>query len=214
MILEHNKTAYEEAKKMLLEYRECCIIAATGIGKSNIATEIIQNLGLNALIIAPKASIRDNWTNMPKRYNFAPTISTITYQYFNRHYKSLYGFDAYIFDEAHHAGAPKWGAAIKEFREGLDTEFVLGLTADPNRYSDLFPCFVTDDEDMNAKHKEILRDHLLLSSFTVKIEPLEDQTDRYSKYFVEETDWEDIQVNSEEMDFDEDILEDEWETLE
>ena len=137
MILEHNKETYEEAKKMLLKHRECCVVAATGIGKSNIATEIIQDLGWNALIIAPRASIRDNWSDMPKKYNFAPTISTMTYQYFTRHYKSLYGFDAYIFDEAHHAGAPKWGAAIKEFREGLDTEFVLGLTADPNRYSDL-----------------------------------------------------------------------------
>ena len=136
MILEHNRETYEEAKKMLLEHRECCVVAATGIGKSNIATEIIQDLGWNALIIAPRASIRDNWTDMPEKYNFAPTISTMTYQYFTRHYKSLYGFDAYIFDEAHHAGAPKWGAAIKEFRKELDTEFVLGLTADPIRYSD------------------------------------------------------------------------------
>ena len=136
MLKEHNKEAYEATKAMLLEHRECCLVAATGIGKSNIATELIRELDLNALVIAPRASIRDNWTDMPDKYDIPPTFSTMTYQYFIRHYKNLYGFDAYIFDEAHHTGAKKWGAAIKDFRTGLDMEFVLGLTADPNRYSD------------------------------------------------------------------------------
>lgn len=136
MLKEHNREAYEATKNMLLEHRECCLVAATGIGKSNITTELIQELGLNALIIAPKASIRDEWTAMPDKYDIPPTFSTMTYQYFVRHYENLYGFDAYIFDEAHHTGATKWGKIIKKFREGLDTEFVLGLTADPNRYSD------------------------------------------------------------------------------
>lgn len=136
MLKEHNKEAYEATKNMLLEHRECCLVAATGIGKSNITTELIQELGLNTLVIAPKTSIRDEWTIMPDKYNIPPTFSTMTYQYFVKHYENLYGFDAYIFDEAHHTGAPKWGKAIRKFREGLDTEFVLGLTADPNRYSD------------------------------------------------------------------------------
>lgn len=136
MLKEHNREVYEATKNMLLEHRECCLVAATGIGKSNITTELIQELGLNALIIAPRSSIRDEWANMPDKYSIPPTFSTVTYQYFVRHYMNLYGFDAYIFDEAHHAGAPKWGAAIRKFRDGLDTEFVLGLTADPNRYSD------------------------------------------------------------------------------
>ena len=137
MLKEHNRAAYDATKTMLLKHRECCLVAATGIGKSNITTELIQELGLNALIIAPRASIRDNWTGMPDKYNIPPTFSTMTYQYFVKHYRQLYGFDAYIFDEAHHTGSPVWGKIIKNFREGLDTEFVLGLTADPNRYSDI-----------------------------------------------------------------------------
>ena len=136
MLLPHNKEAYEATKDMLLEHRECCLVAATGIGKSNVATELIQEFGLNALIISPRSSIRDNWSDMPDKYGFPPTISAVTYQYFARHYKSLYGFDAYIFDEAHHTGSPIWGRIIRRFKKGLDTEFVLGLTADPNRYSD------------------------------------------------------------------------------
>ena len=137
MLKEHNREAYEATKAMLLEYRECCLVAATGIGKSNITTELIQELDINALIIVPKISIKDNWDSMPNEYGIYPKFSTVTYQFFSKHYKQLYGFDAYIFDECHHAGSPVWGRAIKEFRENLDTEFVLGLTADPNRYSDL-----------------------------------------------------------------------------
>lgn len=136
MLLDHNKEAYDAVKAMLLEHRECCLIAATGIGKSNIATELIKELNLNALIIAPKRSIRDNWAEMPDKYGFPATISTVTYQYFARHYRKMYGFDIYIFDEAHHAASEKWGQAIKNFRSELDVEFVLGLTADPERYSD------------------------------------------------------------------------------
>ena len=137
MLKEHNREAYEATKAMLLEHRECCLVAATGIGKSNITTELIQELGINALIIVPRRSIKDNWDSIPDEYDVPPMFSTITYQFFCKHYKELYGFEAYIFDECHHAGAPVWGKAIKEFRENLDTEFVLGLTADPNRYSDL-----------------------------------------------------------------------------
>lgn len=137
MLKEHNKEAYEATKAMLLEHRECCLVAATGIGKSNITTELIQELGVNALIIVPKKSIQDNWDKIPDEYGVPPTFSTVTYQFFCKHYKQLYGFEAYIFDECHHAGAPVWGKAIKDFRENLDNEFVLGLTADPTRYSDL-----------------------------------------------------------------------------
>ena len=137
MLKEHNRDAYEATKAMLLEHRECCLVAATGIGKSNITTELIQELGINALIIVPRRSIKDNWDSIPDEYDVPPMFSTVTYQFFCKHYKELYGFEAYIFDECHHAGATVWGKAIKEFRENLDTEFVLGLTADPNRYSDL-----------------------------------------------------------------------------
>lgn len=137
MLKEHNREAYEATKAMLLEHRECCLVAATGIGKSNITTELIQELGINALIIVPRRSIKDNWDSIPDEYDVPPMFSTVTYQFFCKHYKELYGFEAYIFDECHHAGAPVWGKAIKEFRENLDNEFVLGLTADPTRYSDL-----------------------------------------------------------------------------
>lgn len=136
MLKDHNVPAYEDTKAMLLEHRECCLVAATGIGKSNIATEIIQEFKLNTLVIAPKTTIRDEWSNMPEKYGFDPTISTVTYQYFTKHYKKLYGFDMYIFDEAHHTDAKVWGEVIRAFRENLTTEFVLGLTADPKRYSE------------------------------------------------------------------------------
>lgn len=136
MLMEHNKEAYEQFKVMLLEHHECLLIAATGVGKSNITTELIKELNLNVLVIAPLKSIKENWSKMPEKYGIPTEINTITYNYFSRHWKNLYGFDAYIFDEAHHSGSKIWGREIEKFRKGLNDEFIIGLTADPNRYSD------------------------------------------------------------------------------
>ena len=135
MLKEHNQEAYEAIKKMLKAYKECCIVAATGIGKSNIITELLKELGLNALIIVPSLSINNNWNDLYDKYN-TEYFSVITYQYFKLHYKNLYGFDAYIFDEAHHMGAKEWGKAIKDFKSELIDELFIGATADDNRYFD------------------------------------------------------------------------------
>ena len=135
MLKEHNQEAYEAIKKMLKAYKECCIVAATGIGKSNIITELLRDLQLNAMIIVPNKSLENEWNKIYEKYN-TEYFSIVTYQYFKLHYKDLYGFDAYIFDEAHHMGAKEWGKAIKNFKSGLIDELFIGATADDNRYFD------------------------------------------------------------------------------
>ena len=135
MLKEHNQEAYEAVKKMLKAHKECCIVAATGIGKSNIITELLRDLNLNAMIIVPNKSLEDEWNKIYEKYD-TEYFSIITYHYFNLHYKDLYGFDAYIFDEAHHMGAKEWGKAIKEFKSEMIDELFIGATADDTRYFD------------------------------------------------------------------------------
>lgn len=136
MLMEHNRDAYEKFKNMLLKYHECCLVAATGIGRSNIAIEFINEFNLNTLIICPKISIKSNWIDMSTKYN-CPSISATTYQSFTKHLDKFDGFDCYIFDEAHHAGSEVWGQAISKFKEDkANSVFIIGLTADSKRYFD------------------------------------------------------------------------------
>lgn len=133
----HNLEAYYETKNMLMKYNECCLVAGTGVGKSNIATELINELKLNTLVIAPTNSIKDNWAAMPEDYDIPPMISTVSYQLFSTNPELFKGFDMYIFDECHHIGFKVWGTAIKTFKASLENgEYVLGLTADSIRYLD------------------------------------------------------------------------------
>ena len=134
---DHNLEAYKATKDMLMTYNECCLVAGTGIGKSNISTELINELKLNTLVIAPTNSIKDNWANMPEEYDIPPMISTVSYQLFSANPEVFKGFDMYIFDECHHIGSNVWGNAVKTFKKSLDNgEYVLGLTADSIRYLD------------------------------------------------------------------------------
>ena len=134
---DHNLEAYKATKDMLMTYNECCLVAGTGVGKSNISTELINELKLNTLVIAPTNSIKDNWANMPEDYDIPPMISTVSYQLFSANPEVFKGFDMYVFDECHHIGSNVWGNAVRNFKKSLENgEYVLGLTADSIRYLD------------------------------------------------------------------------------
>ena len=125
---DHNLEAYKATKDMLMTYNECCLVAGTGIGKSNISTELINELKLNTLVIAPTNSIKDNWANMPEEYDIPPMISTVSYQLFSANPEVFKGFDMYVFDECHHIGSNVWGNAVRNFKKSLeDGEYVLAL---------------------------------------------------------------------------------------
>lgn len=136
MLMEHNKEAYEQFKAMLLEHNECCLVGGTGIGKSSITTKFLKEYAQNALVICPRVDMCNMWEKMPQKYGIPIKIKSVTYHYFYKNYRDFYGYDAYIFDEAHHCGADIWGNSISNFRKSLTNEFVIGITADPNRYTD------------------------------------------------------------------------------
>lgn len=134
MLMEHNKETYEQFKAMLLERKECCLVAATGAGKTYITLQLIKDLNLKALIVCPKVSICNEWNKTSCKYNIH-NVNFTTYHMFYKHYSEIDGYDIYIFDEAHHMGAPVWGRSIEIFRSRLNNNImVVGLTQDPNRY--------------------------------------------------------------------------------
>ena len=134
MLMEHNKETYEQFKAMLLAHKECCLVAATGAGKTYITLQLIKDLKLKALIICHRISIQNEWSKTINQFNIN-NIEYTTYQMFCKHADMFNGYDIYIFDEAHHMGSKIWGDSITRFRSNLnDTVMVAGLTADPNRY--------------------------------------------------------------------------------
>ena len=137
MLMEHNKETYEQFKAMLLEHKECCLVAATGAGKTYITLQLIKDLNLKALIISPRVNIQNSWIKKSKKYGIQITSTTYTNLYFN--IDDFRGYDIYIFDEAHHMGSAKWGKAINDLRSSLCKDImVAGLTATPERYETSF----------------------------------------------------------------------------
>lgn len=134
MLMEHNKETYEQFKAMLLEHHECCLVAATGGGKTYITLQFIKDFNLRALIICPRNTICNEWINTASKHGIS--VQSITYQMFHQNTDIfIEGYDIYIFDEAHHIGSKKWGQTIRDFRSSLDDDImVAGLTANPNRY--------------------------------------------------------------------------------
>lgn len=125
---EHNIPVYEKLEGMMEKNNKALVVTATGTGKSYLTLEYINNHKLNALIVVPRISIGNEWKKLSKK------ITTITYHSFVR----THNFDKYdcvVFDEVHHAGATTWQGPITNFITTTD-KAVIGLTADPKRYSD------------------------------------------------------------------------------
>lgn len=131
MLLEHNKPVYNELINVLSKDNCACIVMGTGVGKSYVTLEYLNNNKLTALIVSPRNSINESWKKLCGK-----KIDTITYQKLANIYKTIdYSFyDVIICDEVHHIGAPKWGGPIKFLINS--GKKVIGLTESPIRYTD------------------------------------------------------------------------------
>ena len=125
---EHNVPVYKKLEDMMTKKNKALVVTATGTGKSYLTLEYITRHNLNTLVVVPRLSIGREWDKMSKM------ISTITYQSFVRT-NDLDKYDCVVFDEVHHAGATTWEVPITQFIESTDKK-IIGLTADPRRYSD------------------------------------------------------------------------------
>lgn len=130
MLMKHNIPVYKNLCRTLEKYKKAIVVTFTGGGKSFIAHEYLTERQLRALVVCPKRSICEQWRALH------PDIAAMTYQTFSRMpIESMAAYEAVILDEAHHCGSPVWGAKAKELMDAA-TGVVIGMTADPVRWSD------------------------------------------------------------------------------
>lgn len=101
-LLHHNIQPYADLVAMLSASHKAMVVAATGAGKTSVALKYLEDHNLNALVVCPKRSICRQWEDASDR------VEAITYQKFCN-LSDFGNYGCYIFDEAHHVGAPKWG---------------------------------------------------------------------------------------------------------
>ena len=131
MLLEHNIPVYNELEQTLNNKNCCCVVMGTGVGKTYVATEFLNNNNFKALVVSPRNSINRAWEKHTNR------VDTITYQKLANIYQDI-DFSKYnlvICDEVHHIGAPTWGKPIKHIIDNKIVK-VIGLTESSVRYTD------------------------------------------------------------------------------
>ena len=131
MLLAHNINVYNELAQTLTHTNCCCVVMGTGVGKTFVASEYLDNNNLKALVVSPTNSINKSWEKHTKR------VDTITYQKLANIYKTIdfSKYDTVICDEVHHVGGPKWGIPIKYLINNNIIK-VIGLTESSVRYTD------------------------------------------------------------------------------
>lgn len=127
-LLAHNVQPYADLEAMLATLHKAMVVAATGAGKTSVTVKYLEDHNLRGLVVCPKISICKQWDTVSEN------IVTMTYQKFCNG-PDISAYDCYIFDEAHHTGASKWGKAVKGLMASTDKP-VIGLTADLKRYLD------------------------------------------------------------------------------
>lgn len=132
MLLTHNKNVYSQLTTTLDSQNHACVIMGTGVGKSYVTKELLEQRNYRALIVSPRQSINRSWEKLCGK-----KVETITYQKLANIYKEIdFSFyDIVVCDEVHHIGAPKWGKPIKYLIDNKIVK-VIGLTEDSVRYTD------------------------------------------------------------------------------
>lgn len=146
--MEHNIPVYQEFKRKIEENNKAIVITTMGTGKSYLTLEYLEENNLKALVICPRHTICNEWEKLTDK------VDTITYHSFVK-LKDYGDYDCYVFDEVHHSGSVTWEPVITKFMNETD-KIVIGLTADPKRYSD-------NGKDMG----EVLFDDSIVKGYTM-----------------------------------------------
>ena len=132
MLLDYQKNVYNEMCNVLANNNCCCVIMGTGVGKTYVAQEYLEEHNYKALVVSPRNFINDNWLRL-----CGNKVETITYQKLCRIYSTIdfTNYDVLILDEVHHVGAVKWGKPIKDLLSRNIIK-IIGLTESSVRYTD------------------------------------------------------------------------------
>lgn len=143
----HNKITSEKAAEMLWHEKECCVIQATGTGKTYVTMQLLNTIfyGLNTLYVVPTMSIAES-IKLYEEWDY-PNVKFSTYE--SLHKISLGDYDVLILDEVHRAGAKTWLPKVLEVKKHMT--YVLGLSATEFRYLD----------HMRSMAEELFGDHVV-----------------------------------------------------
>lgn len=144
----------DEAVKTLLEYQQGILSAATGFGKTVLATSIIAERKVNTLVIVHRTQLMQQWVEKLAAFLKIPTtdigqigagknkvtgfidVATIQSLNYGGQLKSLITqYGQIIVDECHIISAVTFESVLKKIRP----QYVLGLTATPKRKDGMHP---------------------------------------------------------------------------
>lgn len=147
-LFEHNETAYKKLCKSLDEYPLSFIEHATGTGKSFIILKYLYVMMRKKRIffVSLHEEMFDQLFGKQMKTlgiskdDFKKFNTLIYYNLINANPKELVdNYDCFVFDEAHHCGAPKWSKVVSEIKDEVlkrNDKKMIGLTATGIRYLD------------------------------------------------------------------------------
>ncbi|MFI3260973.1 MAG: DEAD/DEAH box helicase family protein [bacterium] len=145
-LYRHNQIAYQNAKEMLEKEERCCIVQATGTGKSYVTLSLIIDLvreNPSAVVeyIVPSRNIINEVHEILRVEKMEHLLDNITFRTYHAITEEKLAdkedvkYDLLILDEFHHIGqtAPIWKAGIKKIINNNPHKKVFGMSATPIR---------------------------------------------------------------------------------
>lgn len=147
-LFPHNEEAYQAIIKSLENSNFSFIERATGTGKSYILIKFLASKmqGKRVLFVTTHEPMFNQLVNQDMNAlgtskDIYDKLDLVIYPNINKKSAEWYfeNYDCFIFDEAHHCGAPIWGETISEIRDLVkksDDKIMIGATATSIRYLD------------------------------------------------------------------------------
>lgn len=140
-LYKHNKFAYEQVKSMFQTQQKCCVVHATGTGKSFIALALVydflmENPDSKVMLLAPLngigSQIKEHIATMDLpdgafnnlQFNLYQSLVAKTEQELEQ-----MDFDLLVLDEFHHIGAPEWTKRLEMIINANPEAKIFGMSA-------------------------------------------------------------------------------------
>lgn len=144
-LFKHNQKAFAESKKLLEKHDKCCVVQATGTGKSYVALALIidfvkKNNSFKVMYIVPSIGVLNEIKDIIEKENLTYLYNNVdfyTYQNIstNENISKNSTCKLLILDEFHHVSqdAPVWKNSVDQIIENNNGIKVFGMSATPVR---------------------------------------------------------------------------------